>query len=368
MIEVGTYEDMRRERMHQLVKVFSPDEIDVSGLRANGSGDMSEKQLEKRVKGNNAIFGSVINEYKVLNPERLPAILFAPSVPSSMWFASSLCDEGIPAAHLCGKYIGWPNLLGPRGAKLEWCESTQSARDELLQAHRAGEVKVICNRFVLREAVNMPWCYHAIFATVMGGLSTYLQAVGRLQRYWPDYDYKILQCHGGHYWRHGSPNENRTWELGKTNRELGYARMEACAKGERLEGIRCPKCGGWRLRGPVCLHCGHAHTDSFRAVRQLGGRLKIQRGRVYTEAPPSEGQRSASTIWRRTLWGCAKAGRPFSSACSLFAIRAKEAGLKFEWSKLPNPPPLPSSRDYHRTVAEVYPWFARNKQPKRSKS
>lgn len=360
LVDFGSYSLMRREGMHQIVKVFSPDEIDCKGLRANDEGNYSEKQLERLVRGNHAIYGSVFREYESLNPSQLPMILFAPSVESSKWFALCFCNSGVPVAHLDGEVIGLPRMDVPVGGdRLEWVLSTPENRADLLARHKSGEIKGICNRFVLREAVNMPWCYHAIFATVMGGLSTYLQAVGRLQRFWPDYTHKILQCHGGHYHRHGSPNEDRHWALGDTNVALGRARIEAMKKGEKPEGIRCPKCHGWRVRGPICPHCGHAHNQSVRTIRMLSGRLKHQTGRVYTELPDTD---KVQRLWSETLFSSSAHQRSCSAAVAIFMGKCERAGLKVDWDKLRNRPPLPSHQDWHKEVDAVYPWLKRNKE------
>lgn len=363
LVDVGGYSLMRKEGMHQIVKVFSPDEIDVKGLRVSDTGELSDKQLDKIVRGNLAIYGSVFREYRRLNPEMLPMILFAPSVEASKWFAMSFCNDGIPVAHLDGEIIGMPRMDRPAGGdRLEWILSTPENREMLLRLHREGEIRGISNRFVLREAVNMPWCYHAIMATVMGGLSTYLQAVGRLQRFWPGYTHKILQCHGGHYWRHGSPNEDREWKIGDTNLSLGRARIEACKKGEKPEGIRCPKCHGWRVRGPICVHCGYAHQQSVRTVRMLSGRLKHMTGRVYKVLPDVD---KVQQLWTQTLFSSSAHKRPVSSAVAIFRKKCDDAGLTIDWDKLRNRPPLPTSQQWHSEVNDVWPWLTRKRKGKK---
>jgi superfamily II DNA or RNA helicase len=363
LVDFGSYSLMRKEGMHQIVKVFSPDEIDVKGLRPNANGDLSSKDLDKIIRGNNAIYGSVFREYNRLNPGQLPMILFAPSVEASKWFALSFCNQDVPVAHLDGEIIGMPRLDRPAGGeRLEWVLSNSENREELLRLHKAGVIKGISNRFVLREAVNMPWCYHAIFATVNAGLTTFLQAVGRLQRAWPEYTHKILQDHGGSYWRHGSPNEDREWRIGDTNISLGRARIEACKKGEKPEGIRCPKCHGWRVRGPICVHCGFAHAQSVRTIRMLSGRLKHQTGQVYKNVPDTD---KVQALWTQTLWSSSKHKRSVSSAVAIFSNKAQAAGLKIDWDKLRNPPPMPSSPQWHDEVGTIWPWLIRKRKEKK---
>lgn len=362
MVEAGTYSEMRACKMHQIVKVFSPDEIDVKALKPGNSGDYSEKALEKRVKGSAAIYSSVFREYERLNPGQLPMILFAPSIETSRWFAQCFCSDGVPVAHLDGELIGMPDMSKPQGSRLVWMPSNADNRKELMKRHKAGVIKGICNRFVLREAVNMPWCYHAILATVMGGLSTYLQAVGRLQRFYAAYDHKILQCHGGHYWRHGSPNEDREWHLGDTNKVLGRVRMEDILAGKKPEGIRCPKCNGWRMKGPICPHCGHAHEQSVRAIRMLSGRLKQQVGRVYVQTPNKD---RVQSLWNQTLFSASAHERPVSAAVGIFNRKAEEAGLKVDWNELRNLPPFPDSLEWHYSVNDYYPWLKRYQKKKK---
>ena len=370
LVDFGAYSLMRQRKMHQLVHVYSPDEVDVSHLSANAMGDYSAKELEE-ITQTIGLHGSVIGNYRQLNPFQLPMILFAPSVESSKWFAECFCAEGIPVAHMDGEMIGWPDMSRPAGVRLQYMESTAENRAALLAAHKEGTVKGICNRFVLREAVNMPWTYHAILATVMGGLSSYLQAVGRLQRYWPDYDHKILQCHGGHYWRHGSPNEDRKWNLGDTNLSKKKERVEAVGKGEKPEGIRCSKCGGWRIRGKICPHCGHHSIQCVRAIRQSNGELRLQRGRVYKKVAAAT-KLTVAKIWRSRLWRSAACDHSVSSAVHLFLEDVKESGLDWnrDWSKIPDRPPQPGTPDWGKPLKVVYPFLRRAKKrdPKAVKS
>lgn len=347
IIEMSRYSELRRLGMHQLVKVYSPDEIDTKGLKANEAGEFSEKALEKRVE---VIFGSAFDEWKHLNPDGRPAILYAPSVPSARWFAHEFMKRGVPVAHLDGELA-----LIPEGGRLVSYPTDRDSREEVLRLSRTGEVKLLTNRFILREAIDMPWLYHAIFATVMGSLTTYLQSVGRLQRFWAEYETKILQCHGGSFWRHGSPNMDRQWRLGASVQDYAKQRIEQLMKGAQEEGIRCPKCGMWRYRGGVCLNesCRHVHTGSVRAVRSVSGRLKQMHGKVYV----AEQKKDASQkLWTATLFQCAKQNLPVSSAVAMFVAAAQRRGISGSLQALWNKPPPKDSVQYQKSVRVVYPW------------
>jgi superfamily II DNA or RNA helicase len=189
IIELASYSELRACGMHQLIATVGPTEIDTQGLNLNRAMEYSEKKLEERVQ---IIFGDVYSHWQVLNPMQLPTILFAPSVPSSRWFANQFFQRGVPVAHLDGTHC-----LIPEGGELKEYKTTRELRQHILDLSKAGEIKCIMNRFVLREAVDMPWLYHGITATVFGSVTTALQVVGRLQRKWPAYTHKILQDHGG---------------------------------------------------------------------------------------------------------------------------------------------------------------------------
>ena len=352
MVQIAQYSTLRDAGMHQIVKVFGPSEIDVAGLKQNAkTGDYSEKQLEGRV---THIFGDVYDNWMLLNPDALPTVLFAPSLETSKWFCYELNRKGVLAAH-----IGSDGILMPNNAcRVEVWPSTRETRKELMRRSRCGEVQIVCNRFILREAIDMPWLYHAIFATVMGSPTTALQSVGRLQRAYHAYDCKILQDHGGFYWRHGSPNSDRHWRLGMTNKVYQAERIKRLQRGEEKEGICCPKCGFWRYAGPVCLNekCRHAHSQSVRRVQQVSGKLKQTDGQVYVQANDLE---RCKKIWRRKLFACGSNGQTVGSAVAQANSEASSLGLRIEWSEMPYSPPRANSVDWHRKVSDVYPWMVK---------
>ena len=163
----------------------------------------------KRTEYAHRVFGSVTEHIPIYNPELLPMLLFAPGVAESKWFAQELSRHNIPSAHIAGDGI-WVD-----GEELD---ATDDNRQMILERHKAGEIKCICNRFVMREGIDAPWIYHGIFATVFGSLTSYLQAGGRLLRNHPSMDHIMIQDHGGNYHRHGSLNADREWDLGYDDR------------------------------------------------------------------------------------------------------------------------------------------------------
>lgn len=363
MVELASYSLLRDERMHQPIKVFGPDEISTEGLKRNSGGEFSVKELEARVQ-QAVIFGSVYDHWKKLNPDGLPAILFGPSVAGAQWFAHGFASKGVPVGHIDAERVLLP---GPTG-RLKTYAATGDARQDVLEMSRDGRIKVVCNRFLLREAIDMPWLYHGIFATVIGSVTSGLQSVGRLQRFWEAYEalggFKIMQDHGGFYWRHGSPNEDRDWSLGQDVISYTRQRIQKIQKGEKLEGTRCPKCDFWRTGGSVCPDCGHSHTYSVRAVRQLNGKLKHMNGHVYQGTTGKFRRTQAERIWISTLYSCCWSGKTVREAMGIASQQALDRGVEIDWSQIKFAPPRQMARRALE-VGMVYPWIKKSVDRKR---
>lgn len=93
-----------------------------------------------------AIVGRVLDEYRRLNPEQKPTILFAPGVAESIWFADEFRKAGIRSAHIDGEDC-W--LDG------EFYRSSTTMREEIFGGVRDGSIKVLCNRFCLDEQTEI---------------------------------------------------------------------------------------------------------------------------------------------------------------------------------------------------------------------
>lgn len=196
LIVAGTNSELRRCGAHVPCFTYGPDEPDARRLpaRVKVGEDLSENQIRKAIMAPN-IFARVLEWYEKLNPDNRPTILFAPGVKESLWFAEQFRAAGISAAHIDGDEISYGGLDQDGESVTE--KSTRERRAEILDGSRSGRIKVLCNRFVLREGIDLPHIGHAIFATIFGSLSSYLQAGGRLLRSYPGLECVTVQDHGG---------------------------------------------------------------------------------------------------------------------------------------------------------------------------
>ena len=268
---------------------YCPDEPDMKHIGRqkigeDNSKDLTDKQNSNVMFGEKCIyrpkvFGRVLKHWQRLNPDAKPTILFGPDVAGSLWFAQEFHRNGIRAAHIDAKQI-WING--------DFIESNDENRELLLKATETGDVQILCNRFVLREGIDLPHIAHAIFACVVGSLRSWIQMGGRALRAHPSTPEVCIQDHGGNFRKHGSLNSNRKWELGMTCYRETITRIDNMREKSELEPIICQNilpsgevCGQARLSGPTCPTCGHMSHKRAKLVVQVNGDLKLVEGPTF---------------------------------------------------------------------------------------
>lgn len=183
LIVAGTNSELRACGAHVICHTYGPDEPDMRKFKpSTKTGEFTEGDVVKAIM-TPTIFARVFDWWNRLNPDARQTILFAPGVSESIWFAEQFVLRGVPAAHIDGDDIWLDGKAYP---------STPEGRADIIKGSEDGSIKVICNRFVLREAVDLPWLYHGIGATVFGGLSSFLQSGGRLLRSHPSLDHVCI--------------------------------------------------------------------------------------------------------------------------------------------------------------------------------
>lgn len=324
LVDGGKYSEMVGCGAHIPVQCFGPDRPDTSQLKPMASGDFSEAD-DRRINRVPTIFGSVYKNWRDINPFEHPAVGFAPGCAESQWFVDEFKRKGVPCCHIDAKRV----VLVERGVNgvLQTHEysTTNEARQAVLDGSRSGAFKIVWNRFVMREAINVPEWYHAIAATSMGGLSSYLQSIGRVLRNHPSMTHCCFQDHSGNLDRHGFPNEDREWSLGDTNATMLKKRKEKISKtkGDDAEPICCPRCCAYRATGDQCQACGYVHKRSVRMVRQIDGTLERKVGRsIKYKRPKGFDEHMSAALFRG-----AQAGLTLGSAYHIAKEAARKQGI-----------------------------------------
>lgn len=355
LVDAGTYSEMRECGAHDVVKCYGPEEPDIrtmEALKRNKSGDYSERDMEQLFKVP-VIFGSVLENWLRYNPEQRQTVLFAPSSPAARHFVDHFTSVGIPSCSITHSGIAICRRTPAGTLAVKEYDLTNQHRQEVVDLIRSGEVRIVANRYVIREAIDLPELYCAILATTYGSITSYLQSVGRIQRaYWGE---ALMLDHGGNYARHLSPNINRTWKLGDT--ALSIAKSIKAKKqktqGPEAEPICCPKCSGMRMHGNSCPHCGHRHVMNVASVRQIDGTLKPMRGRRVKYVRP----KTTEDFMRSALYAAWIRKMPCSQAIGYCKKLMRDKGLKFNPDEIKGfKIPSPSDAEWSWSVRSVFPW------------
>lgn len=253
-----------------LADMYSCPEIDMRSIEKVNVGEFSMNDV--RSVWCQAIYASVFETYQVLNPENKPFLLFAPGVEESIQFAQDFTKRGVPTAHIDGEDV-WVDG--------EFHNSNADIRADVMRRLKSGEIKGICNRFVLREGVDIPYLEHLILATPIGSLLSYVQVVGRILRAYPGIDRVCIQDHGGNWWRHGGPNADRDdiWrEFFNDDESMPTkVRAERIRDGKEDVAVECRACHALMGRMPSsrkCYKCGASLVSHHsRKVIERSGKL-----------------------------------------------------------------------------------------------
>lgn len=337
LIEAGKNSEFRRLGLLLPAMVYAPDEPEKAAqMRRTKTGEYIEGDVVKAIM-TPTVYGRLIEQYGITNPDRLPSILFAPGVKESIWIAEKFYEAGIRSAHIDGENV-W--IDGKTHRK------TQDLVDSIKWDSSRGSIRIVCNRFVLREGLDWTHLYHCVLATCFGSVQSYLQSVGRVLRAHDGLDHVILQDHGGNYMRHGSPNADREWVLGQTAWEISANREQQIREKKEKEPIVCPVCRAVRLSGPACVTCGHTHEVKGRYVVQLDGNLKFVRGDYYKERKV-QARPEAEKHWDAVWYACKKSGKTARQAYGWFY---KKHGY---WppKTLPNMPK--NDADWFRPISSI---------------
>lgn len=365
LVVVANNYQCRQVGAHVPCLTYGPNEVDLQHIKRQSSGEYQVRSLSS-VYATQHIFGSVFDWWKKLNPAEKPAVLFGPDVRGALYFAEMFRKRGIPTAHIDAKTC---MING------EEYKTTQAVRDDIAAMSESGEVKLVTNRFVLREGIDWPWLYHAIMATTFGTEEGFLQAGGRLLRNHESLEHVVLQCHGGSWHRYGSLNENREWSLEDTNKSREKVKKKKREEGDPdvMEPQRCPQCTAIRKAGlyEACPICGHKYKRSVRQVVEVDGDLqylgeKRVVGMVTKKKTPKPPRSAWQKVWDGMYYGSlnSKSNRPmnFRQLRTRFERDTKmRVGVHEEQmvvyvdgqpQRLLNVPP-PTSSDWHAAVRDV---------------
>lgn len=371
LILAGSRSELRRCGALVPALVYSCGEMDTSEIKRTATGEYAVNDIRKKI-WTQAIYAHVIKEHVRLNPELRPAILFAPGVEESVWFVDQYAKAGIRAAHIDGDDVYCDGIR---------TSSNQERRDEILDQLRSGEIKVVCNRYVMREGLDVPELFHLILATPVGSILSATQIYGRVLRNHhslPTRDFGdgrqrpfvIIQDHGGNNWRHPSPNADlediwRQYYRAGSCKEVTDERMDALKNDEcnpkdpltKEVGYECPACHAMQdfPRNGHCFACGFdMKGKKKRTVIQRSGELREVTGSPVKRAKKAN-LPDVARAFERAYWMAKKKGYSFRKAVAMIQTGHMRGFEHLKGCQVPSTLPfMPANRaDMSRIVSSV---------------
>ena len=267
------------------------------------------------------VVGSIYKHWTKVNSEGKQSIAFAPGVKESLGMAKEFHSHGVRSAHISGEGI-WMDGKEYKGSK-------QEDRDEVFAMSKSGDIKVLWNRYVFREAIDLPWLECLILACPIASLLSFIQTVGRVLRASPSTGKTgaVIIDHAGSIELHGSPNMDRDQQWIQYFHEdadkITKDRVNQLRDPENHDqtAITCPKCGAMRKAGPKCINpmCGFQHTESVRYILQEHGELVATKESFMPKRKPKMKPDTAK-LWERCYWRCKNSRNPksFNQVRALF--------------------------------------------------
>jgi len=269
---------------------------DLSKVKRNATGEFVLDGQRRRIY-TQSIIANVIDRWKKYNPDARPTLAYWPGVAESVWGTQQFVDAGVSWAHIDATDA----VVDGGRTKL-----TRSVWRDLTERFKAGDIKGISSRFKAREGLDFPFAYHAIFATPIGSLASYLQTVGRVLRYSEETpDMALVTDHGGAYLYHGSPNHDRDWRAwwGLPESVVSKSHTNSIKERKEREPIRCPQCEGERLRGSKCPFCGFEHEKSVRKVVFEDGSFKTYEREHFIKPRNRQSRHNTAKLWSGLIHG-----------------------------------------------------------------
>lgn len=274
LVVAGKPSDCLRCGAHVRAVIKAPFEFDLRKVKRVKTGEYSLGDIRKHV-WSQQIVGRVVTSWQEENPNARPTLVFAPGVEESIGLMNDFNAAGFKACHIDA------NKVCVDGA--QYTDTDGSIREDVLGRWRAGEIKIICNRYVLREGIDLPQMYHLVLATPFSSIKTYIQSTGRVIRYSPDTpDHVLITDHAGSYYKFGGgPNRDRNWDEMYWQDEATIEKKirEQAAEKPEQDPIVCPHCNTVRHHSiPSCpappIGCGRESSRRGKIVVQQNGELR----------------------------------------------------------------------------------------------
>ncbi len=275
--------------------VYAPSEPHIEGVKIQNQEEYNQRALGRAVQ-ECTVFADVFNEWAPFADRA--TVCFVPGIP----FGRDLVSQ-------------FNRRLGGGSAHLIEAKTKPNEREEILDAIRQGDSRLIISCDVLREGFDLPVLSCGIDLQPNQQLRTYWQKLGRIKRAYEGQEDAVWLDFAGNYWRFPHPNEDPEWPEGDetTQQVIERRRKERGEAGP----ISCPGCSlayKPKSRPPCCPGCGHVIQGApTRRVRMGHGEL-VEVPLKAKEKRIRSGQEQALERWKGCLFAGMRGNWNFAKA------------------------------------------------------
>jgi superfamily II DNA or RNA helicase len=175
------------------------------------------------------LIGDVVKTYREL-ADGMQGIVFAVDREHSRSMTEAFVAAGIRAAHVDGSM-------------------NRNDRKRAVDAFRAGDIAILSNCELFGEGFDVPNVSYVGLARPTQSLALHLQQVGRALRVLPGKSHAVIADHAGNAFRHGLPDDERSWTL--EGRKKG--KRGASGPSDALPVRQCLEC--YQVSPSTADHC-----------------------------------------------------------------------------------------------------------------
>ncbi len=204
-------------------RYYSVKLADTSGLHTR-AGEFKADEVAALME-NKTIYGETVKQWERIAKDA-KTIVYCSSVESSKETAQQFQDAGYTSESLDGA-------------------QTKKHRAEMVEAFRRGDVRILCNCELFGEGLDVPDCECVVLLRPTQSLTLHIQQSMRSMRYMPGKTAIIID-HVGNCYRHGLPDDDRTWSLEPKHKQENTVKIRECPECYAVYSPvekKCPVCG-----------------------------------------------------------------------------------------------------------------------------
>lgn len=224
MVEGVSTEWLIKNKYLSPYEYYSVKLVETDGLRTR-AGEFIANDVNELM-NKNYIYGEAFENWQKLAGGK-KTIIYCASIEASKQTVQKFLSKEIAAAHLDGT-------------------TSDNIRRQTIKDFRDGKITVLCNVDLFGEGFDVPDCECVVLLRPTMSLTLHIQQSMRSMRY-KENKTAIIIDHVGNVYRHGLPDDERTWTLEakkrKTKSEIKVKQCPVCFRVMPGSESKCAICG-----------------------------------------------------------------------------------------------------------------------------